>query len=73
MEKVSYERRERMNYMPEIAKMLGVEIGEEFKLRPYDKNRTEKDKHKTKRCNNSEKNHYKTDNIKYSGNTKELL
>ena len=27
-----------MNYMPEIAKMLGVEIGEEFKLRPYDKN-----------------------------------
>ena len=27
-----------MNYMSEIAKMLGVEIGEEFKLRPYDKN-----------------------------------
>ena len=38
MEKVSYERRERMNYMSEIAKMLGVEIGEKFKLRPYDKN-----------------------------------
>ena len=38
MEKVSYERRQRMNYMSEIAKMLGVEIGEEFKLRPYDKN-----------------------------------
>ena len=27
-----------MNYMSEIVKMLGVEIGEEFKLRPYDKN-----------------------------------
>ena len=27
-----------MNYMSEIAKMLGVEIGEEFKLKPYDKN-----------------------------------
>ncbi len=38
MEKVSYERRERMNYMKEVAKLLGVEIGEEFKLRPYDKN-----------------------------------
>lgn len=27
-----------MNYMKEVAKLLGVEIGEEFKLRPYDKN-----------------------------------
>lgn len=27
-----------MNYMKEVAKLLGVEIGEKFKLRPYDKN-----------------------------------
>ena len=29
-----------MNYIPEIAKMLGVEIGEEFRLRDISKTKT---------------------------------